>query len=211
MPFLSFCGSTCGNSLAISADGRASLLTVAPPRVASSEDRTFTDITAFARAEFGGMPQKPIDYDLIPTAVFSTPEVATVGLTEEEARAELGEVDIYQSKFLPLKLTMSERKERTLMKLVVERPTGRVVGVHMIGADAPEIIQGFAVALKCGATKRDFDRTIGIHPTAAEELVTMREPISPVPVAPLDEAPAGRRVVDMYAPDASSPHAATSL
>ncbi|MFO0615444.1 MAG: glutathione-disulfide reductase [Polyangiaceae bacterium] len=146
-----------------------------------------------ARSLFADDAPAP-DYRDVPSAVFSAPPIATVGLTEEQARDELGEVDIYQSKFLPLKLTMSERKERTLMKLVVDRRTGRVVGVHMIGADAPEIIQGFAVALKCGATKRDFDRTIGIHPTAAEELVTMREPIAPVPVEPLDEEPAGRRV-----------------
>lgn len=132
------------------------------------------------------------DYRDVPSAVFSNPSIATVGLTEDAARAELGDVDVYQSTFTPLKLTMSERKEKMLMKLVVDRASGRVVGVHVVGPDAAEIVQGFAVALKCGATKRDLDRTIGIHPTAAEELVTMREPIAPLAVEPLDEPPVVR-------------------
>lgn len=116
-----------------------------------------------------------IDYENVPSAVFSHPPIATVGLTEMEARARFGAVDIYKSAFRPLKHTLSGRDERTLMKLVVEPKSDRVLGCHMIGADAGEIIQGLAVALQCGATKRQFDATVGIHPTAAEEFVTMRE------------------------------------
>jgi glutathione reductase (NADPH) len=123
---------------------------------------------------FGGTDRRP-DYEAIPSAVFSDPPIGTVGLTEEEARAERGAVDIYKSTFTPMKQTMTGHDEKTLMKLVVERATQRVLGVHMVGPDAGEIIQGFAVALKCGATKAQLDSTIGIHPTAAEELVTMRE------------------------------------
>jgi glutathione reductase (NADPH) len=114
------------------------------------------------------------DYEFVPSAVFSQPTIATVGLTEEEARASFA-IDVYKSTFTPMKQTMTTRKEKTLMKLVVERATDRVVGVHVVGPEAAEIVQGFAVALKCGAKKSDFDATIGIHPTAAEELVTMRE------------------------------------
>jgi glutathione reductase (NADPH) len=114
------------------------------------------------------------DYEFVPSAVFSQPTIATVGLTEEEARASFA-IDVYKSTFTPMKQTMTTRKEKTLMKLVVERATDRVVGVHVVGPEAAEIVQGFAVALKCGAKKSDFDATTGIHPTAAEELVTMRE------------------------------------
>lgn len=117
-----------------------------------------------------------MDYDGIPTAVFSNPPVGTVGLTEEEARGRLGEVDVYRSEFRPLRHTLTGAAERTMMKLVVDRASDRVVGCHMVGADAGEIVQGVAVALKCGATKAQFDATVGVHPTAAEELVTMREP-----------------------------------
>ncbi|OHC81152.1 MAG: hypothetical protein A3G73_00400 [Rhodospirillales bacterium RIFCSPLOWO2_12_FULL_67_15] len=115
-----------------------------------------------------------MDYANVPTAVFSTPPVGAVGLTEAEA-AQRGEIDVYVSSFKPLKHTLTGRAERTMMKLVVDRASQRVLGLHMVGADAPEIVQGFAVALKCGATKRDFDATVGIHPTAAEEFVTLRE------------------------------------
>ncbi len=115
------------------------------------------------------------DYDNVPSAVFSDPPIGTVGLTEEEARAERGAVDVFKSTFTPMKQTMTGHDEKTFMKIVVERSTDRVLGVHMVGPDAGEIVQGFAVALKCGATKAQFDSTIGIHPTAAEELVTMRE------------------------------------
>lgn len=118
---------------------------------------------------------KRADYDAIPSAVFSDPPIGTVGLSEEEARAELGAVDVYKSTFTPMMHTMTGHDVKTFMKLVVHRSTRRVVGVHMVGPEAGEIIQGFAVALKCGATKEQFDATIGIHPTAAEEFVTMRE------------------------------------
>lgn len=116
-----------------------------------------------------------IDHALVPSAVFSQPPLSCVGLNEADAR-RAGPVDIYVSTFRPMKHTLSGRDERTFMKLVVDRATQKVVGAHMAGADAPEIIQGVAIALRCGATKADFDRTIGIHPTAAEEFVTMREP-----------------------------------
>jgi glutathione reductase (NADPH) len=128
---------------------------------------------AVADSLFGGRP-RTIDYENIASAVFSQPPLGTVGLTETEARARFGEVDIYKSIFKPLKHTLSGRDERTLMKLVVERRSDRVLGAHMMGADAGEIIQGLAIALQCGATKAQFDATIGIHPTAAEEFVTMR-------------------------------------
>lgn len=119
-----------------------------------------------------------VDYSGIPTAVFSQPPLATVGMTEAEARKAFGAVDIYRSRFKPMKHTMTGRDERSLMKLVVDRESQKVVGAHMLGQDAPEIIQGIGIALKAGATKADFDRTIGIHPTVAEEFVTMREPVA---------------------------------
>jgi len=128
---------------------------------------------ALVRTLFENCPTA-MDYQYVPTAVFSNPPVGTVGLTESEA-AKRGAIDIYTSSFKPLKHTLAGGAERTFMKLVVDRASERVLGLHMVGADAPEIAQGFAVALKCGATKRDFDATVGIHPTAAEEFVTMRE------------------------------------
>jgi glutathione reductase (NADPH) len=129
---------------------------------------------ALADSLFGGRP-RTLDYENIATAVFSQPPIATVGLTEEDARTRYGAIDVYRSSFKPLMHTLSGRDERALMKLVVEQASGRVVGAHMIGPDAGEIIQGVAIAIKCGATKAQFDATIGIHPTAAEEFVTMRE------------------------------------
>ncbi|MBL8658667.1 MAG: glutathione-disulfide reductase [Rhodospirillales bacterium] len=128
---------------------------------------------AFAETQFNANPIK-MDYGNIPSAVFSQPPVGSVGLSEAAAR-RLGPVDIYVSRFRPMKHTLSGRDEMAVMKLVVERETDRVLGCHMVGADAPEIVQGLAIALKCGATKAQFDATIGIHPTAAEEFVTMRE------------------------------------
>lgn len=116
-----------------------------------------------------------VDHREVPSAVFSQPPVATVGCSEQHARDTFGEIDVYVSSFRPMKHTLSGRDERTMMKLVVARSTQKVVGLHMVGPDAPEIVQGFAVAIRCGATKKDFDRTIGIHPTAAEEFVTMRD------------------------------------
>lgn len=118
--------------------------------------------------------QRTMSYDAIPTAVFSDPNIATVGLSEQHARSRGHEVTIYRSTFTALKHTMTGNGERCLLKLVVDKQTDRVLGLHMVGADAGEIVQGFAVAVKMGATKRDFDATIGIHPTMAEEFVTMR-------------------------------------
>jgi glutathione reductase (NADPH) len=125
-----------------------------------------------------GAKQRSVDYATIPTAVFTHPSVGSVGLSEAQARAQLRDVRIFRSEFKALKHTLSGSTERTLMKLVVDADTDRVVGLHMVGADAGETIQGFAVALKAGATKAVFDATIGIHPTAAEEFVTMREPVA---------------------------------
>ena len=128
---------------------------------------------AVAETLFHGNPQTP-DYENVPTAVFCQPHVGTVGLTEAEARARYRAVDVYKSSFRPLKHTVGGREENSFMKLVVDRETDRVLGCHMLGDDAGEIIQGLAIALKCRATKAQFDATIGIHPTAAEEFVTMR-------------------------------------
>lgn len=124
-----------------------------------------------------GKPARQMSYDLIPTAVFTHPNVATVGVTEAEAREKYGDVTVFRSEFRALKHTLSGSQERTLMKLVVDTASDRVVGLHMVGAEAGEVVQGFAVAMKAGATKALFDSTLGIHPTAAEELVTMREPV----------------------------------
>ena len=132
---------------------------------------------ALARALFGG-GDIAMDYETIPTAVFSQPTIGTVGLSEEDARAKYGTVDIYRSRFRQLKHTLTPRQEQTMMKLVVDRDSDRVLGAHMVGPEAGEIVQGLGIALKLGAKKADFDRTIGIHPTAAEEFVTMREPVS---------------------------------
>ncbi|HEX5806588.1 MAG TPA: glutathione-disulfide reductase [Macromonas sp.] len=124
-----------------------------------------------------GKPVRQMSYELIPTAVFTHPNVATVGDSEAQARAKYGDVTVYRSEFRALKHTLSGSTERTLMKLVVETASDRVVGLHMVGAEAGEIVQGFAVAMKAGATKALFDSTLGIHPTAAEEFVTMRDPV----------------------------------
>jgi glutathione reductase (NADPH) len=123
---------------------------------------------------FYGQGAHRIDYMSIPTAVFCQPELATVGLTEEEAWHRCQDVRVYKSVFTPLKLTLSDRKEHTIVKLVVDASDDRVVGCHMAGHGAAEIIQGLAVAMKAGATKAQFDATIGIHPTSAEEFVTLR-------------------------------------
>ncbi len=130
---------------------------------------------------FGARPgadARAVDYELIPTTVFTHPSVGTVGLSEAEARARFGEVRVFRSEFRALRHTLSGSTERTLMKLVVDAASDRVVGLHMVGADAGETVQGFAVAMKAGATKAVFDATIGIHPTVAEEFVTMREPVA---------------------------------
>ncbi|WP_321819421.1 MULTISPECIES: glutathione-disulfide reductase [unclassified Burkholderia] len=135
------------------------------------------DGALLARTLFGGA-RVAADHDYVPSAVFSQPEVATVGLTEADARRVHGEVDIYRTSFKALRHTLSGRNERTLMKLVVARDSQRVIGAHMVGRDAGEIIQGIAIAIRAGATKAQFDDTIGIHPTAAEEFVTMRQKVA---------------------------------
>jgi glutathione reductase (NADPH) len=117
-----------------------------------------------------------VDAEFIPTAVFSQPNLATVGYSEELARARFGEIGVFVAQFTQLKHTMTGNSERTLMKLVVDKASDRVVGAHMVGPDAGEIMQGIAVAVRAGATKAMFDTTLGIHPTAAEEFVTMRTP-----------------------------------
>lgn len=124
-----------------------------------------------------GKTPRSMSYDFIPTAVFTHPNIGTVGFSEADARKQFGSVSVYKSEFKALKHTLSGSTERTFMKLLVDDATDRVVGLHMVGAEAGEIVQGFAVAMKAGATKAVFDSTIGIHPTAAEEFVTMREPV----------------------------------
>ena len=132
---------------------------------------------AFVRTVYGRQPTA-LDYTNIASAVFSQPPIGSVGLTEDEAAAQAGSrdaIDVYISHFTPMKYTLSGRDEKTMMKIIADAETDRVLGCHMVGLDAPEIIQGLAIALKCGATKAQFDATIGIHPTAAEEFVTMRD------------------------------------
>ncbi len=132
---------------------------------------------ALARTLFGEGPTAPCHQD-VASAVFSQPPLGTVGLNESAARERYGEIDVYKSRFRPLVHTLTGREETTFVKLCVDRASDRVVGVHMVGDDAAEILQGLAVAVKCRATKAQFDETIGIHPTAAEEFVTLREPTS---------------------------------
>jgi glutathione reductase (NADPH) len=129
---------------------------------------------AVALTLFGSQPT-PVNHADVPSAVFSQPPVGTVGLTEAEAKERFHELEIYKSTFRPLKHTLSGRDEQTMMKLIVDSASKRVVGAHMVGVDAPEIIQGIGIAVKTGLTKAQFDATVGIHPTAAEELVTMRD------------------------------------
>jgi glutathione reductase (NADPH) len=133
---------------------------------------------AVARRLFRPEQYRPLDYAHIPTAVFSLPNIGTVGLTEEDARKAGHELKIFESRFRPMKLTLGDDQERTLMKLVVDANTDRVLGCHMVGPDAGEIVQGLAIALKAGATKQIFDDTIGVHPTAAEEFVTLRTAVA---------------------------------
>ena len=130
---------------------------------------------AFARREFDQQNTSP-EYEFIPTAVFCQPNIGTVGFTEEEAQARFGDIELYKSTFKPMKHTISGREERSFMKMIVDKASDKVIGVHMVGPDAGEIMQGIAIAMKAGATKAVFDNTIGIHPTAAEEFVTLRDP-----------------------------------
>ncbi len=141
---------------------------------------------AVADTIFGGKPTRP-DHADVPSAVFSQPSIGTVGLTEGQARERHGAIDVYRASFRAMKHTLSGRDEKTMMKLIVDRASDRVVGVHMVGPDAGEIIQGIGIAVKCGATKAQFDATVGIHPTSAEEFVTMRDPL-PEPAAAPDGA-----------------------
>ena len=136
---------------------------------------------ALAETLFNDNPME-MDHANVASAVFSIPTVATVGLSEADARKQIAAIDIYRARFNPMKNALSGRSEKTMMKLVVDRASDRVLGCHMVGPDAPELIQGLAIAIKCGATKRQFDRTVGIHPTAGEEFVTMRDKV-PEPVA----------------------------
>lgn len=128
---------------------------------------------AFALTKYAGIPTSP-EHDNVASAVFSQPPVATVGLSEGQARERGLEVDVYSSEFRPLKLTLTPRQDKTFIKVIVERGTDLVIGAHMIGTDAPEIIQGVAIAVKAGLTKADFDRTVAIHPTTAEEFVLLK-------------------------------------
>lgn len=132
---------------------------------------------ALARRLFAKSFAGAVSYDLIASAVFSEPQIATIGLTEAEARKRHGQIQVFKSQFRPLKHTLSGRQSASLMKMLVDTLTDRVVGIHMAGTDAAEIMQGMAVAMQAGATKQHFDETIGIHPTAAEEFVTMRTPV----------------------------------
>jgi glutathione reductase (NADPH) len=130
---------------------------------------------ALADTLFGGKPWT-VDHAIIPTAVFTTPEIGTVGLSEQAARAAGHAVTVFETQFRPMRATLTGRADRTYMKLVVDRESGRVLGAHMLGPDAGEIIQGVGIAVTMGATKADFDRTIALHPSAAEEFVTLRTP-----------------------------------
>ncbi|KAK6940738.1 Pyridine nucleotide-disulfide oxidoreductase, dimerization domain [Dillenia turbinata] len=141
---------------------------------------------ALAKTLFVNEPTKP-DYRAVPSAVFSEPPIGQVGLTEEQAIKEHGAVDIYTANFRPLKATLSGLPDRVFMKLVVCAKSNKVLGLHMCGEDSPEIAQGFAVAVKAGLTKADFDATVGIHPTAAEEFVTMRSPTRKIRNSPVSE------------------------
>jgi len=160
--------------------------TAVPGLYALGDVRGGLELTPVALAEamalvdhlFGPLPgqaRRTMDYEHIPTAVFTHPPIGTVGLTEAQARARVGAIRVYRSDFRPLKHTLSGRDERCLVKLIVDDASDRVLGLHMVGSDAGEIVQGFAVALKCGATKGQFDATLGIHPTSAEEFVTLRD------------------------------------
>jgi glutathione reductase (NADPH) len=132
---------------------------------------------ALAHTLFGLSPVSA-DLTTVPSAVFSQPPIGTVGMTEAQALSQTGEIDIYCSKFRNMRHTLSGRDERTLIKLIVDTASQRVLGAHMVGADSPEIIQGLAIAIRMGATKADFDATVALHPSAAEEFVTLRDKVT---------------------------------
>ena len=178
---------TAGGAVAVDADSRSS----APGIWAIGDVTDRVNLTpvaiaegrAFADTEFGGRHVR-VDHRTVASAVFTDPPIATVGLSEADAM-QLGPVDVYESDFRPMKSAFAGSDARSYMKLVVDGLSERVLGIHMIGADAPEIVQSLAVAMTCGATKRDFDRTLAVHPTAAEEFVLMRQPSRSVgPAAP---------------------------
>jgi glutathione reductase (NADPH) len=129
---------------------------------------------AFADSLFGGAEPYAVDHSCIPSAVFSHPPIAAVGMTESEARNSLGNIKVYQADFRPMKNVLAGRNERCLYKMIVDAANDRIVGIHMIGPDAPEILQAAAIAVKAGLTKADFDATVAIHPTMAEELVLFK-------------------------------------
>jgi glutathione reductase (NADPH) len=129
---------------------------------------------AFADSVFGPGAPYAVDHTLVPSAVFSHPPIAAVGLTEGEARNKLGSIRVYQADFRPMKNVLAGRNERSLYKMIVDAATDRIVGLHMIGPEAPEILQAAAIAVKAGLTKADFDATFAIHPTMAEELVLFK-------------------------------------
>ena len=132
---------------------------------------------ALANTLFGPTPVSA-DLTTVPSAVFSQPPIGTVGLTEAQALVKYGEIDIYRSKFRNMRHTLSGRDERTLIKLIVDTASQRVLGAHMVGTDSPEVIQGLAIAIRMGATKADFDSTVALHPSAAEEFVTLRDKVT---------------------------------
>ena len=179
---LEACGVALGEQGEIKVDGQSRTSVPGIYAVGDVTDRV--NLTPWAIAEGRALAEtlynnNPMQADAenVPAAVFSQPPVATVGLSEEDAHKRYGNVRVYRSRFRPMKNTLSGRDEQTMMKLVVDDASDRVVGCHMVGPDGPEIIQGLAIAMKCGATKRQFDQTIGLHPTAAEEFVTMRDPV----------------------------------
>jgi glutathione reductase (NADPH) len=184
----------------VAVDGRGAIVVDADSRTTAAGVWAIGDVThrvnltpvaiaegrAFADTEFGGRPAR-VDHRRVASAVFTDPPLATVGATEDAA-ADAGPVDVYEADFRPMQVAFAGGSARTYMKLVVDGLSERVLGVHMIGADAPEIVQSLAVALTAGATKRDFDRTLAVHPTAAEEFVLMREPARRHGHPPRDEA-----------------------
>ena len=157
--------------------GRSSVESIWSDRDAADRGLGLTPVAihegvCLAKTLFGGEPTAP-DREGVATAIFSLPTMATVGWTEQRARREGREIDVYRSRFRTLHHTLTDNQERTLMKLVVDRASDRVLGVHILGPESAEMLQGAAIALKMGATKKDFDATVGIHPTSAEELTTM--------------------------------------